>query len=111
MIADTYLSDLRRANVDTLVLGCTHYPLLKEVIAGTMGADVVLIDSAEAAAEETAHLLEEQDLAAPERVRPPGEHFFVTDPADRFREVGERFLRGPIQQLERVSLPVWPGNS
>lgn len=106
MIADAYLTDLRRAHIDTLVLGCTHYPLLRPIIAGTMGPDVVLVDSAEAVAEETARLLAQRDLGAAHRVRSPGEHFFVTDPAEGFREVGERFLGSPVERLERVSLPV-----
>ncbi|MGD8377274.1 MAG: glutamate racemase [Acidobacteriota bacterium] len=111
MVADAYLSEVRRANVDTLVLGCTHYPLLRDVIAGTMGPGVTLVDSAEAAAEETVGVLQEQDLQAMGRVRRPGEHFFVTDPGERFREVGERFLTGPIERLERVALPVWPART
>ena len=103
MVAWSYLGELRAAVVDTLVLGCTHYPLLKPVIASTMGAEVTLIDSAEAAAAETARVLQKQGLSAP-----AGEgredHFFVTDPADRFRAVGERFLHGSIERLEQVTL-------
>jgi glutamate racemase len=126
LVAQTYLGDLKRARIDTLVLGCTHYPLLRDVVAGVMGADVALVDSAEAAADEVVRLLAASGLAAPGPTAPsagtppsrpdapaPADHFFVTDPADRFRDVGERFLGGPIERLERVALPVWsePGTA
>jgi glutamate racemase len=106
MIAETYLGEIRRAGVDVLILGCTHYPLLKPILAATMGPGVSLVDSGEVAAVATQRLLEERGLGAPARERRPGEHFFVTDPADRFREVGERFLGAPIERLEQVSLPI-----
>lgn len=108
MIAETYLSDLRRAGIDTLVLGCTHYPLLEPVIAATMGPSVQLVDSASVTADAVAAMLEERDLCAPTRTRSAGEHFFVTDPAARFREVGATFLGSSIDQLERVTLPILP---
>jgi glutamate racemase len=106
LVAQTYLTDLKRAQIDTLVLGCTHYPLLRDVVAGVLGADVALVDSAEAAADEVVRLLASSGLAAPGAAS-PADHFFVTDPADTFRDVGERFLGGPIERLERVALPVW----
>lgn len=109
MVARSYLGDLRSARIDTLVLGCTHYPLLRGVIAAVMGPQVALVDSGEAAAVEAEQLLREHGLLAPARERPIGDHFFVTDPAERFREVGERFLGGPIERLERVTLPVRAG--
>jgi len=112
LVAQTYLGDLKRAKIDTLVLGCTHYPLLRDVVAGVMGADVALVDSAEAAADEVVRLLAASSLLVP-GPSSPADHFFVTDPADRFRDVGEHFLGGPIERLERVTLPVWsePGTA
>ena len=64
LIADEYLAPILREEVDTLVLGCTHYPLLKPVIASVLGAGVKLIDSAEETANETASMLQERCLAA-----------------------------------------------
>jgi glutamate racemase len=104
MVAWSYLGDLRAANIDTLVLGCTHYPLLKPVIAAVMGPEVTLIDSADSAAAETHRILSEGDLLAPVRERTIEDHFFVTDPAEKFRAVGERFLGGSIRRLEQVAL-------
>ena len=104
LVAETYLTDLRRAGVDTLILGCTHYPVLRDVVAATMGPEVELLDSAESAADEAGRLLEERGLRAGKDAG--GEdHFYVTDSSERFREVGERFLGEAIERLELVSLP------
>jgi glutamate racemase len=111
-IAETYLKDLR-AKIDTLVLGCTHYPILRDVIQQTVGADVKLIDSGEATAAEVKSLLEEKGLA---RLTPPTgalerqlcddlDHFYVTDAAARFAKVAERFLGAKPSRLEAVE--VW----
>jgi glutamate racemase len=99
--ARAYLGGLRE--IDTLVLGCTHYPLLKAVIGETMGHDVVLVDSAEATAGAVRNQLEAADLLS--RTDRTGEdHFFVTDSSERFHDVGSRFLGRTLARLERVSL-------
>ena len=77
--------------VDNLVLGCTHYPLLKYLLQGVVGPDITLVDSAEAMAEQTAALLTKPNLHNPDRVRPEY-HFWVTDVPLRFQTIGERFL-------------------
>ncbi|MBO0719726.1 MAG: glutamate racemase [Blastocatellia bacterium] len=103
LAAETYLAPLRRHEIDTLVLGCTHYPLLKSVIGETIGADVMLVDSAEATAEETANLLEREGL-----LNQTGEEaayrFYVTDAATRFHRIAERILDEPLEHLEAVEL-------
>jgi glutamate racemase len=101
--AGAYLSDLRGSGLDTLVLGCTHYPLLKGVIGEAVGAGVALVDSAEATAAVVRGRLEERGLLA-HRAAPGEDHFFVTDSSDRFHEVGARFLGGPLQRLEQVAI-------
>ena len=111
-VADTYLKDLR-STIDTLVLGCTHYPILREVIQEAVGDEVRLIDSGEATAAEVKSLLKERDLA---RLTPPTgalerqlcddlDHFYVTDAAERFARVAERFLGSTPSRLEAVE--VW----
>ncbi len=91
--AERYLAPFREAGVDTLVLGCTHYPLLHDVIQQTMGDDVTLIDSAGVVAREVRDRLgRESSLAAP--VGQSAEHhFFVTDAPEPFQQVAERFPR------------------
>jgi len=104
LIAEQYLALLREKRIDTLVLGCTHYPLLKSVIGSTIGADVTLVDSAEATAEETAQLLEKRSLI---NQSPNGSvsRFYVTDAAGRFHRIAERILGEPLDHLEAVE--VW----
>jgi glutamate racemase len=110
-VAETYLEDFR-AGIDTLVLGCTHYPILRQVIQDAVGAQVELIDSGEAAAREVKSLLAEKDLAraaagtgALERqLCDDLDHFYVTDAAERFARVAERFLGSKPARLEAVEI-------
>ena len=102
-VARVYLEPFRRAEVDSLVLGCTHYPLLSKVIQETLGPDVKLVDSAEAVAAEARDLLEsEPSLAA--QAKTPEHHFYVTDAPEPFQVVAERFLGRTIRCLEWASL-------
>jgi glutamate racemase len=111
-IAETYLKDLR-PKISTLVLGCTHYPILREVIRNAVGDEVELIDSGEATAAEISVLLKGKGLAR--LTMPTGalerhlcddlDHFYVTDAAERFSRVAERFLGAKPSRLEAVE--VW----
>jgi glutamate racemase len=100
-VAERYLSHLRRCRVDVLVLGCTHYPLLKNIIARTMGPEVTLIDSATATAAEVGRILDREALRS-ESGRPPEHHLYVSDLPRRFGEVGERFLGSSLTHVVRV---------
>lgn len=91
-VASEYLLPLKEAEVDTLILGCTHYPLLTGVIQYVMGEDVVLISSAEATANEVFARLKDRGLL--NRSRGPGEHRFISTSEGTFSELGRRFL-GP----------------
>jgi glutamate racemase len=109
-IAKRYLRTINDSSPDVLVLGCTHYPILRDVIQQTVGENVTLIDSGEAAAEEVESLLNESGLANDEQ--PPRErklcddldHFYVTDAADRFARVAERFLGSQPSVLEAIEV-------
>lgn len=103
MVAREYLAEFTQNGVDTLVLGCTHYPLLKDAIAEVVGARVKLVDSAEATALAAADLLERRGLLAPP-AGPAQHRYFVTDVPDRFVEVGARFLGRRIESAEQVDL-------
>jgi glutamate racemase len=119
-VAAEYLKDLR-GRCDTLVLGCTHYPILRRVIQETIGADVRLIDSGAATAESVEELLERENLrrrsfdthtgqllkarARARRLCDDLDHFYVTDAAERFARVAERFLGSAPSRLEAVE--VW----
>jgi glutamate racemase len=109
-IARKYLQKIVEFQPAALVLGCTHYPILRDVIQQTVSERVKLIDSGEACAEEVEKLLLEKDLANPNRIT--GErrlcddldHFYVTDAAERFARVAERFLGSPPAKLEAVEV-------
>ena len=103
LTAETYLRELKEADVDTLVLGCTHYPLLKPLIADIMGPDVVLVDSAEETARTVAAILDEKGLARP-AVEKGNHHYFVSDVPASFIRVGNRFLGGSLGDVYQVSL-------
>ena len=93
MLFRSYLAPLRRVGVDTVILGCTHYPLLKSTIARAMGPKVQLIDSARQVALKTQRVLEELRLAAPaSNGRAPQKRFFVTDEPKHFERLAHRFL-------------------
>jgi len=99
-VVETYLSSLARSGIDTLVLGCTHYPLLRATIAQVMGAAVALVDSAEETARAVAALLADRGLG---RSDGPGRaSFFVTDVPDRFIRIGQRFLGARVESAVRV---------
>jgi glutamate racemase len=103
LVAAKYLRELRLEGIDTLVLGCTHYPLLRKVIAETLGPEVTLVDSADAAAAETAQLLGDRGMLR-EGGGPAGEHFHVTDAAQRFHGIAEAILGHAPQHLALAEL-------
>ncbi|MCA3016335.1 MAG: glutamate racemase [Myxococcaceae bacterium] len=104
LVAERYLGDgLLSGGVDTLVLGCTHYPLLQGVIHAVAGPGVTLVDSARATADRVAEVLHERDLVKKERLATE-RHYLVTDTPARFAEVGARFLGHPISGASQIDL-------
>jgi glutamate racemase len=111
-VARDYLSDLATKSIGALVLGCTHYPILRSIISETLGHNVVLIDSGEAAAGEVKLSLERSGLGHEENEEIDRErklcddldHFYVTDAAERFAKVAERFLGLAPSILEAVEI-------
>lgn len=101
-IAETYLAPFSENGVDTVILGCTHYPLLKEVIHAALPDGVRLVDSAEAVSAEVASLLDNLRLAASEGTGSLA--CYVTDVPQRFEELGTRFLGAPLGNVSLVSL-------
>ena len=103
LVAERYLGDLRRS-VDTVVLGCTHYPLLSRVIAEVVGPKVAVVDGAEATAQATLELLTAQGLLRPAGARSSQRRVLCTDLPERFRAVAQRFLGRPVADVELVDL-------
>jgi len=112
-VAESYLKDFEGETLGALVMGCTHYPILRSVISSVIGDKVALIDSGAATAAEVESRLRARGLAHPERKSLADErklcddldHFFVTDAAERFAKVAERFLGSAPSVLEAVE--VW----
>jgi len=102
LIARDYLFPLTQERIDTLVLGCTHYPVLRAAINGAMGGTVALIDSGEAAAVEVERMLEERSLRNPSPAR-PNLQWCVSDIPSRFAEVGARFFGSMLGRVHRVT--------
>ena len=98
--ADLYLGSLTHSGIDTLILGCTHYPLLKDTIAACCGAGVRLVDSAQETAKTVAATLADAGRAA--SAGPGRGSFFVTDVPDQFVKVGARFLGDAVASAVRV---------
>jgi glutamate racemase len=109
-IAAKHLKKVIEFGSDALVLGCTHYPILRDVIQQTVGANVKLIDSGEATAEEVEKLLLEKGLASTRQIVGHRslcddlDHFYVTDAAERFARVAERFLGTQPSKLEAIEV-------
>lgn len=103
LVARKYLRPFRGEQIDTLVMGCTHYPLLQDVIGAVVGSDVELIDSATSTANRVAEVLGRLH-GEPPVGREPEHKFFVTDVPERFREVGAKFLGRAIRSVEQVDV-------
>ena len=102
LIIAEYLQEVKDAGVDTLILGCTHYPLLKKMIGDFMGSDVTLIDSGKVTAQAAAAALADLGLLNG-RTEGGNAHYYVSDTPDNFDELEHRFLGeyagGPVEQI------------
>ena len=103
LIAQKYLQPLISAKIDTLILGCTHYPLLKEVIREIMGPRITLIDSAQSTAQVISSILHREKLLS--TASSSTTQFFVTDDPEKFKRMGERFLN---RAIAHVNLAIFP---
>jgi glutamate racemase len=111
-VADQYLGEFRNKEIGALVLGCTHYPILRDLIGEIIGTEIPLIDSGDAAAREVQTLLESSEPTSVQTERDTRErrlcddldHFYVTDAAERFAKVAERFLGTAPSVLEAVEI-------
>ena len=103
LTAEDYLKPLMAEHIDTLVLGCTHYPLLKPLLSEVVGEGIQMVDSAEAMAEQVAGILTAKQLANHGQTKPRYE-FYVTDLPLRFQTIGERFLGRTLENVHVVKL-------
>ena len=100
-IIEYYLKPLKQKRIDTLVLGCTHYPLLKNLISKFMGDSITLVDSAASTAEYVKNLLSKQGVLNKRRLKGKLK-FFVSDEIENFKRAGERFLGRNIKSIRKA---------
>jgi glutamate racemase len=104
LTAESYLKDLREGNIDTLILGCTHYPVLKKTIEEIMGSEVTLVDSAYETAKEVSTILKEKGLLK-STSKGPLHKFYVTDLPGRFIRVARKFLNeGLMEEVRQAEM-------
>ena len=103
-VAFRYLEPFKKQSIDTLILGCTHYPILKKVIAEVMPKEVVLVDSAESVAEILKNLLQNKNLLNNKALQNYTNKFFCTDEIHRFIETGSMFFDFKISEVSRIDL-------
>jgi glutamate racemase len=103
-VAKEYLADVMKADVDTLVLGCTHYPLLTGVISYVMGNNVSLVSSAEETAKDLYRILVESDSLRTDNSTPATHRFLATGDAAAFETLARRFLGPEVGHVEHQSL-------
>ena len=102
-VALHYLSGMKNKDIDTLVLGCTHYPLLRNVVSQGMGPDVMIVDSAESTAAAVKEVLDQLDLHN-DPTRAGGFEIFVTDAPEKLAAVGTHFLGTPLTGVQKIDL-------
>lgn len=103
LTAEEYFKNLKKSGIDTMILGCTHYPILKKTISKVIGKNVKLIDSGEETAKEVKIILTDKDLLNKQKKK--GAHnFFVTDFPNNFKQISERFLGKSIREVKKIKL-------
>ena len=105
-VAHEYLQPLMDAGIDTLVLGCTHYPLLTGVISYVVGDSVTLVSSADETAKDVYRLLVQHELERDQQLPAPVHRFLTTGRPEEFRELGRRFLGPEIESVDQFD---WVG--
>lgn len=105
VLAERLLSPVVSAKVDTLLLGCTHYPFLARTISDVVGRDVVLVSSADETAFEVARLLASSDANRPEGGAPAVHRFLSSGPVASFRDLGQALLGPEVTDVEHVTWP------
>jgi glutamate racemase len=105
MVSNEYLKSFKGKNIDSLILGCTHYPILKDVIQISAGKNVKLIDSGKETAKEVKKILEKKNLVNKHKMSEKNHSiFYVSDFPHKFKEVSQRFLSKELKHVHKVKL-------
>lgn len=100
-VTQIYLKPLKEKRIDTLIMGCTHYPILKDILKKVMGSGVVLVDSAKEIAKEARDILDANGLLNASK-KCGEQRFFVSDEPNRFVRIGDKFLKRHIKCVKRT---------
>jgi glutamate racemase len=100
LMAEKYLKDLVRSDIDTLVMGCTHYPILERVIQKVAGKKVTIVNAGRETAKEIKNVLERKKILN-DKGR-GGCEYFVTDSPETFEEIGKRILKEPLRKVKSL---------
>lgn len=101
LLTREYLEPIKESGIDTLILGCTHYPLLKEQIQEVLGSKIHIVDSAQACAKAVAKVLSEKELHGNQQ-QPGISKFFVSDDPSKFEAMAIKFLGSPLSHIEKI---------
>jgi glutamate racemase len=101
-VVKEYLAPLKKLHIDTLLLGCTHYPLLRDLFQAEMGDDVIIVDSASTCAEAVQNTLKAQNLLSPGSGK-PDYRYFVTDDPQKFKNLSKEFLSIAVDNVSAAS--------
>ena len=103
-VATRYLAELKEKDVDTLILGCTHYPLIRKLIGDEMGSGVTLVNPAYETALDLKRRLDEEGLTAPHRDEPPAHEFYVSDGTEKFKAFAHSILTCDTSRTELIEI-------
>ncbi|OGS46987.1 MAG: glutamate racemase [Elusimicrobia bacterium RIFOXYD2_FULL_34_15] len=103
IIANEYLKFVKKSGVDTVILGCTHYPLLKKTISKVLGRQIQLVDSASEVAKKIKYILANENLINISNKK-GNKRFFVSDAPQKFKKLGEMFLNEKIRSVIKVNI-------
>lgn len=101
-VANDYLQDLKAANIDTVVLGCTHFPLISGVISYTLGPDVAIVSSADETARDLYRVLVNKELLRDEKAGNPNHEFLATGDISKFAQLAKRFLGPEVVNVQQA---------
>lgn len=103
LTAEKYLIELKEHNIDTLVLGCTHYPILRYTLSKVMGENITLVNPAYETAKQVKNLLKTKNLLS-DKLQKPKHEFYVSDDPEKFRRIGGNILNKNISNIEMVDI-------
>ena len=102
-IINMYLNKIKKTKYDTLILGCTHYPLIKKIIAGKISQKIEIIDSSIITAKYVKQVLKKHNMRA-KNIQQPKNKFYITDTTSKFKAIAKRFIQAEIIEVKKINI-------